>query len=104
MVSRLLGERRNLDRAQIDQKMRSIRGEQTLSAVYQGWIQRGCLRGGGGGGGALQAKDFNRVAQAVSGGESMRVVEAEVYWRGVRGSSPGNFLKSVSLRMHFKPF
>ena len=34
MVSRLLGERRNLDRAQIDQKMRSIRGEQTLSAVY----------------------------------------------------------------------
>ena len=34
MVSRLLGERRNLDRAQIDQKMRSIRREQTLSAVY----------------------------------------------------------------------
>ena len=34
MVSMLLGERRNLDRAQIDQKMRSIRGEQTLSAVY----------------------------------------------------------------------
>ena len=34
MVSRLLGERRNLDRAQIDQKMGSIRGEQTLSAVY----------------------------------------------------------------------
>ena len=34
MVSRLLGERRNLDRAQIDQKMRSIRGEQALSAVY----------------------------------------------------------------------
>ena len=34
MVSRLLGERRNLDRAQIDQKMRSISGEQTLSAVY----------------------------------------------------------------------
>ena len=27
MVSRLLGERRNLDRAQIDQKMRSISGE-----------------------------------------------------------------------------
>ena len=34
MVSRLLGERRNLNRAQIDQKMRSISGEHTLSAVY----------------------------------------------------------------------
>ena len=34
MVSRLSGERRNLDRAQIDQKMRSISGEHTLSAVY----------------------------------------------------------------------
>ena len=34
MVSRLLGERQNLDRVQIDQKMRSISGEQTLSAVY----------------------------------------------------------------------
>ena len=34
MVSRLIGERRILDRAQIDQKMRSISGEHTLSAVY----------------------------------------------------------------------
>ena len=34
MVSRLLGKSRNLDRAQIDQKMRSISGEQTLPAVY----------------------------------------------------------------------
>ena len=44
MVSRLLGERRNLDRAQIDQKMRSISGERTLSAVYNTAIIYSCFQ------------------------------------------------------------
>ena len=58
-------------------------------------------------GGALQVEDFNREAQAVSRGEYERG-GTSAHWRGVCGSSPGNFLKSKSLRMHsqaiLKPF
>ena len=55
--------------------------------------------GGGGGGGALQAEDFNRVAQAVS-----RARKPLLIGGGSGGAPPGNFLKSMSLRMHFRSF
>ena len=52
-----------------------------------------------GGGGALQAKDLNRAAQAVS-----EVRKHLFIGGGSGGAPPGNFLKSMSLRMHFRPF
>ena len=42
----------------------------TICYLYQGWTQRGCVRGGGGG--ALKAEVLNWLAQATSGG---RVLE-----------------------------
>ena len=66
---------------------------------------RGCRAGprgvvyGGGGGGALQGEDLNRAAQAVSGVRKPLLIGG-----GFRGAPPGNFLKSMSLRMHFRPF
>ena len=53
-----------------------------------------------GGGGALQAEDLNGAAQAVSLG----VRKPLLIGGGSGGTLPGNFLKSMSLRMHFRPF
>ena len=50
-------------------------------------------------GGALQAKDLNRAAQAVSGARKPLLIGG-----GFGGGPPGNFLKSMPLRMHFRPF
>ena len=50
----------------------------------QGWTQRGRLRGGG----ALQAKDLNRAAQAVSGVRKPLLIGG-----GSGGCSPGKFFK-----------
>ena len=58
------------------------------------------ITGGGGGGGALQAEDLNRVAQAVSGMRKPLLIGGG----GSGGAPPRNFLKSMSLRMHFRPF
>ena len=61
---------------------------------------RGVVYYGGGGGGALQAEDLNRVAQAVSGMRKPLLIGGG----GSGGAPPRNFLKSMSLRMHFRPF
>ena len=62
-----------------------------VHANGQGWTQRVCLRGGGGGG-ALQAKDLNQVAQAVSGGEYERGWRGRLIGGG-RGELPRKFFK-----------
>ena len=50
-------------------------------------------------GGALQAEDLNRETQAVSGVRKPMLIVG-----GSGGAPPGNFFKSMSLRMHFRPF
>ena len=50
-------------------------------------------------GGALQAEDLYRAVQAVSGVRKPLLIG----W-GSGGAPLGNFLKSMSLRMHFRPF
>ena len=67
----------------------------TLSSCeeIQGWTQRGRLRG------ALQAEDLNRAVQAVSGVRTPLLIGG-----GFGGAPPKIFLKSMSLRMHFRPF
>ena len=68
----------------------------------QGWTQRGCLRGGT----SSQRVELSGE-QAVSGGgggEYERGGGGSLIEGGPGGGSPGNFLKSMSLRMHFKPF
>ena len=67
--------------------------------VGAGLDPEGSFTGGGGGGGALQAEDLNRAAQAVSGVRKPLLIGV-----GSGGAPPGNFLKSMSLRMHFRPF
>ena len=65
----------------------------------------GLSRAGPRGGGAVQAKGLNRVAQGVSGVEYERGGwNSPLKGGGVPGSSPEIFLKSMSLRMHFRPF
>ena len=64
----------------------------------QGWTQRGCLRGG------TSSQRLEPSGASRELGESVWGAVMEAHWRGVRGSSPRNFLKSMSLRMHFKPF
>ena len=64
-----------------------------LTQLYQGWTQRGRLRG------ALQAEDLFRAVQAVSG-----VRKPLLIGEGSGGAPPGNFIKSMTLRMHFRPF
>ena len=76
--------------------------EHAFSGVFcrddtQGWTQRGRLRGGGGG--ALQAEDLNPAAQAVCGMRKPLLIGG-----GSGGTPPVIFLKSMSLRMHFRPF
>ena len=64
------------------------------SVPEHGWTKRGCLMGGG----ALKAESFNQVVQAVSGGEYEGGIEPLLC------GGPEFFSKSMSLRMHFKPF
>ena len=65
-----------------------------LFAVYSRAGPRGVVYGG-----ALQAEDLKRAAQAVSG-----VRKSLFIGGGSGGAPPENFLKSTSLRMHFRPF
>ena len=65
-----------------------------MACTLQGWTQRGRLRGG-----ALQAEDLFRAVQAVSGVRKPLLIGG-----GSGVAPPGNFLKSISLRMHFRPF
>ena len=69
----------------------------------QGWTQR-CLRG------ALKAQDVNEVAEAASGGgggggrEYKRRGKPHFIGGGSRGPPSDFSFKSMSLRMHLKPY
>ena len=87
-----------------ERKLSKIVINRRLPNIYyyiQGWTQRGCLRGGGGG--ALQAEDLNQAAQFGAEGCG-RGMEGGLIGGGFGGAPPKFFLKSMSLRMHFKPF
>ena len=70
-----------------------------ITTEYQGWTQRGCLRGG------TSSQRLEPSGAGRGRGESMRGGEGGSLGGGVFGGAPPDFfLKSMSLRMHFKPF
>ena len=65
--------------------------------MMAGLDPEGSFTGGGGGGTSSRRLEL-------SGASRERGEKALAHWRGVRGCSPGIFFKSMSLRMHFRPF